>query len=127
MEELVANLKLAMADRIRTNSWMAPSTKEAALAKLDKMDVMVGYPDKGRDYSGLTLDPADLYGNVERRAAFEYAYALQDLGKPGDRRKGAMKAQEVKAYNGGLENKIVFPAGILQASLLSVGRSEEHT
>src|SRR3546814_6019979 len=46
MEELVANLKLAMADRIRTNSWMAPSTKEAALAKLDKMDVMVGYPDK---------------------------------------------------------------------------------
>src|SRR3546814_1526690 len=81
MEELVANLKLAMADRIRTNSWMAPSTKEAALAKLDKMDVMVGYPDKWRDYSGLTLDPADLYGNVERSAAFEYAYALQDLGK----------------------------------------------
>src|SRR3546814_2308284 len=73
---------------------MAPSTKEAALAKLDKMDVMVGYPDKWRDYSGLTLDPADLYGNVERSAAFEYAYALQDLGKPVDRRKWAMNAQE---------------------------------
>src|SRR3546814_270795 len=121
MEELVANLKLAMADRIRTNSWMAPSTKEAALAKLDKMDVMVGYPDKWRDYSGLTLDPADLYGNVERSAAFEYAYALQDLGKPVDRRKWAMNAQEVNAYNGGLENKIVFPAGILQAPFFSEG------
>src|SRR3546814_15134598 len=81
MEELVANLKLAMADRIRTNSWMAPSTKEAALAKLDKMDVMVGYPDKWRNYSGLTLDPADLYGNVERSAAFEYRSEERRVGK----------------------------------------------
>src|SRR3546814_1787436 len=86
MEALVANLKLAMGDRIRGNSWMAPATKEAALAKLDRMDVMVGYPDKWRDYSALKLDPADLYGNVERSAAFEYAYALEDLDKPVDRR-----------------------------------------
>ncbi len=29
-----------------------------------------------------------------------------------------MTPQTVNAYNGGLENKIVFPAGILQAPLL---------
>ncbi len=119
METLVANLKLAMGDRIRGNSWMAPATKEAALAKLAKMDVMVGYPDKWRDYSGLKIDPADLYGNVKRSAAFEYAYGLADLGKPVDRKKWAMNPQEVNAYNGGLENKIVFPAGILQAPYFS--------
>ena len=119
MESLVANLKLAMGDRIRGNSWMAPATKEAALAKLDKMDVMVGYPDKWRDYSGLKIDPADLYGNVKRSAAFEYAYQLADLDKPVDRKKWSMNAQEVNAYNGGLENKIVFPAGILQAPYFS--------
>lgn len=119
METLVANLKLAMGDRIRGNSWMAPGTKEAALAKLDKMDVMVGYPDKWRDYSGLKIDPADLYGNVKRSAAFEYAYQLADLDKPVDRKKWSMNPQEVNAYNGGLENKIVFPAGILQAPYFS--------
>ena len=119
METLVANLKLAMGDRIRKNSWMAPATKEAALAKLAKMDVMVGYPDKWRDYSGLKIDPADLYGNVKRSAAFEYAYALSDLNRPVDRKKWAMNPQEVNAYNGGLENKIVFPAGILQAPYFS--------
>ena len=119
METLVANLKLAMGDRIRGNSWMAPATKEAALAKLDKMDVMVGYPDKWRDYSGLKIDPADLYGNVKRSAAFEYAYQLADLDKPVDRKKWSMNPQEVNAYNGGLENKIVFPAGILQAPYFS--------
>ncbi|MBA3941228.1 MAG: peptidase M13 [Sphingopyxis sp.] len=119
METLVANLKLAMGDRIRGNSWMAPATKEAALAKLAKMDVMVGYPDKWRDYSGLKIDPADLYGNVKRSTAFEYAYGLSDLNKPVDRKKWAMNPQEVNAYNGGLENKIVFPAGILQAPYFS--------
>ncbi len=119
MEMLVTNLKLAMGDRIRTSSWMAAPTKEAALAKLTKMDVMVGYPDKWRDYSALKIDPTDLYGNVKRSSVFEYAYALGDLNKPVDRKKWAMNPQEVNAYNGGLENKIVFPAGILQAPYFS--------
>ena len=114
MEELVANLKKAAAVRIRGNRWMGDSTKQAALAKLEKMDVMVGYPDKFRDYSRLEMKPDDLYGNIRRSAAFEWAYQLEDLNKPVDRRKWAMSPATVDAYNGGLENKIVFPAGILQ-------------
>src|SRR5689334_22963215 len=114
MEELVANLKKAAAQRIQGNSWMGEATKQAALVKLSKMDVMVGYPDKFRDYSKLILKPDDLYGNVRRSAAFEWAYQMEDLNKPVDRKKWAMSPATVDAYNGGLENKIVFPAGILQ-------------
>jgi len=114
MEELVANLKKAAAKRIQGNSWMGAATKQAALTKLGKMDVMVGYPDKFRDYSKLVMKPDDLYGNVKRSAAFEWAYQLEDLNKPVDRKKWAMSPATVNAYNGGLENKIVFPAGILQ-------------
>ena len=114
MQELVANLKLAMADRIKANSWMAPTTKAAALDKLSRMMVMVGYPDKFRDYSKLTVKADDLYGNVQRSGAFEYQYQLSDLGKTVDRKKWSMTPQTVNAYNGGLQNKIVFPAGILQ-------------
>ncbi len=115
MNDLVANLKTAMAARIRKSDWMSPETKTAALEKLSKMDVMVGYPDKWRDYSSLKIDPADLYGNVQRSNRFEWEYQLSDLGKPVDRKKWGMTPQTVDAYNGGLENKIVFPAGILQA------------
>ena len=114
MEELVANLKKAAAARIQGNSWMGAATKQAALTKLSKMDVMVGYPDKFRDFSKLTIKPDDLYGNVKRSNAFEWAYGLEDLNKPVDRKKWAMSPATVNAYNGGLENKIVFPAGILQ-------------
>ena len=114
MEELVANLKKAAAERIQGNSWMSDATKKAALTKLAKMDVMVGYPDTFRDYSKLELKADDLYGNVKRSAAFEWAYQIEDLNKPVDRKKWAMSPATVDAYNGGLENKIVFPAGILQ-------------
>jgi putative endopeptidase len=115
MNQLVANLKTAMGARIQKSDWMSAETKKAALEKLTKMDVMVGYPDKWRDYSKLKVDAADLFGNVERSAQFEWDYQLSDLGKPVDRKKWAMTPQTVNAYNGGLENKIVFPAGILQA------------
>ena len=113
MEELVDNLKKAAAVRINGNSWMSAPTKKAALVKLDKMQVMVGYPEKFRDYSKLVMKPDDLYGNVKRSAAFEWDYQLSELGKPVDKKKWSMSPATVNAYNGFLENKIVFPAGIL--------------
>ncbi|MFC0588162.1 M13 family metallopeptidase [Novosphingobium aquiterrae] len=114
MESLVANLKLAMADRIRSNDWMSAPTKTAAMDKLTRMDVMVGYPDTFRSYDALKIDAGDLYGNVMRANRFNTDYAMADLGKKVDRKKWGMNPQTVNAYNGGLENKIVFPAGILQ-------------
>jgi putative endopeptidase len=114
MVELVGNLKTAMADRIEKNSWMSEPTKKAALDKLSRMDVMVGYPDKFRDYSALNIDPTDLYGNVQRAQRFNADYDMEDLGKPVNHKKWGMNPQTVNAYNGGGENKIVFPAGILQ-------------
>ena len=115
MEELVGNLKKAAAVRIKDNGWMSAATKQAALVKLDKMQVMVGYPEEFRDYSKLVMKGDDLYGNVKRSAAFEYEYQLSELGKSVDKKKWSMSPATVNAYNGFLENKIVFPAGILQA------------
>jgi len=115
IQDLVANLKTAMGQRIENAAWMAPTTKAEALKKLAKMDVQVGYPDKWRDYSGLKIDPTDLYGDVERSESFEWAYGVSDLGKAVDHKKWGMTPQTVNAYNGGLENRIVFPAAILQA------------
>jgi putative endopeptidase len=115
MDALVANLKTAMAARIRNLAWMSAQTKDQALEKLSKMTVMVGYPVKWRDYSTLKIDQADLYGNLTRSIAFEAAYQFNKVGKPVDQAEWGMTPQTVDAYNGGLENKIVFPAGILQA------------
>lgn len=114
MEQLVENLKLAMADRIKANTWMSEPTKQAALAKLGNTMVMVGYPDQWRDYSALELTAGDLYGNVARSSLFKSNYSLSKIGKPVDRKLWFMSPQTVNAYNGGQLNEIVFPAAILQ-------------
>ena len=124
MEALVVNLKIAMAERINANGWMSAPTKTAALEKLGKMDVMVGYPDKFRNYDGLQIVAGDLYGNVQRANRFNTDYAMSDLGKKVDRKKWGMNPQTVNAYNGGLENKIVFPAGILQAPMFDLAADD---
>lgn len=115
MLELVTNLKAAMAERIRGNGWMSQPTKATALEKLSRMDVMVGYPDKFRDYRSLKIRPDDLYGNIKRTSRFNFLYSMEDLGKPVDRSKWFINPQTVDAYNVAVQNVIVFPAGILQA------------
>jgi putative endopeptidase len=117
MEEMVRNLQAAMRARIEGAAWMTPETRAAALDKLDKQRVKVGYPSKWRDYSGLELRPDDLYGNVKRAGAFTTRYYFDRIGKPVDREEWLMTPQTVNAYFAPLANEIVFPAAMLQAPM----------
>ena len=115
MEELVANLRAAMTARIRGLDWMSPETKEQALYKMSRFGVKIGYPDEWREYDGLRLEPGDLYGNVERSAAFEWAFNVAKLTQPVNPLEWGMTPQTVNAYYNPVRNEIVFPAAILQA------------
>ncbi|MCS6624972.1 hypothetical protein N0B44_18825 [Roseibacterium beibuensis] len=115
MEELVANLRAAMTARIEGLDWMSPETKQQALYKMSRFGVKIGYPDEWREYDGLRLVPGDLYGNVERSAAFEWAFNVAKLTKPVNPLEWGMTPQTVNAYYNPVRNEIVFPAAILQA------------
>ncbi len=114
MEALVGNLKTAMGVRIQKLDWMGPETKRKALEKLGKFTVKIGYPDKWRDYSALTIREGDLYGNVERAAAFDWAYDVARMNGPVDRSEWEMTPATINAYYSSTKNEIVFPAAILQ-------------
>ena len=115
MEELVANLRLAMTARLQRLDWMSEETRQQALYKMSTFNVKIGYPEQWRVYDGLALVPGDLYGNVERSSAFEWAYNLGKLNKPVDPLEWGMTPQTVNAYYNPPRNEIVFPAAILQA------------
>jgi putative endopeptidase len=115
MEQLVANLRAAMTERIRNLDWMSDATKEQALYKMSRFGVKIGYPDEWRSYDGLQLVPGDLYGNVERASAFEWAWNLGKLDRPVNPLEWGMTPQTVNAYYNPPRNEIVFPAAILQA------------
>ena len=114
MLELVSGIRDAMKVRIEKLDWMSPATKARALEKLAKFNVKIGYPDKWRDYSGLTINADDLYGNVERAVAFDWNYHVARLDQPVDRSEWGMTPPTVNAYYHPTRNEIVFPAAILQ-------------
>lgn len=117
MEALVKNLQISLAERIKAQDWMSNATKQAALDKLNSFYVKIGYPDKWKDMSGLTIDPKlSYYENVQNCRKF---WAKWDIdyraGKPVDRDEWFMTPQTVNAYYNPTTNEICFPAGILQA------------
>ena len=112
--EMVNNLKAAMREHIGHLDWMDDATKQAALAKLDAFGVKIGYPDKWRDYSSLTIDRTSYFENVRRAIEFDIQYNINKIGKPVDKTEWGMTPPTVNAYYSPTRNEIVFPAGILQ-------------
>ncbi|WLI88940.1 M13-type metalloendopeptidase [Massilia sp. R2A-15] len=114
MEQLVKNMLEAYKQSIDTLDWMSPATKKEAQAKLAKFSPKIGYPNKWRDYSALTIKQGDLAGNMMRARTFAYNRGINKLGKPIDREEWGMTPQTVNAYYNSTMNEIVFPASILQ-------------
>lgn len=115
MEDLVANLTAAFAERLENLSWMDDETREQALLKLSTFEPRIGYPDEWTDYSSLEIDADDLFGNLQRINAFNWNQQVEDLGGPVDRNEWPYPPQTVNASYNPLMNQITFPAGILQA------------
>ena len=122
MDELVGNLIEAYRQSIAELEWMTAETRERALAKLDKFTPKIGHPEVWRDYSSLTIDRDDLFGNVRRAAIFEHDRNIDKVGAPIDRTEWHMPPQMVNAYYNPSMNEIVFPAAILQYPFFDAGR-----
>lgn len=113
-QELVDNVMQALRARIEQLDWMSPETKQKALAKWDSFLPKIGYPERWRDWSGLTIEPQGFYANLEAASRFNYRHDLDKIGKPTDRQEWGMYPQTVNAYYSSTDNTINFPAAILQ-------------
>ena len=115
--EMTRQIEDAMALRIQQLDWMSPATKQQALVKLHAIRNKVGYPDKWRDYSSVTIAADDFYGNSLRATEFETHREFNKVGKPVDRNEWGMTPPTVNAYYDPQMNDINFPAGVLQPPL----------
>jgi putative endopeptidase len=114
MDQLVANLRSAMGERLKTLPWMDEKTRAEAQKKLATFDPRIGYPVKWRDYSALTIEPGKIFENVRNARKFEWNRQVMRLNQPVDRAEWGMTPQAVNAYYDPLMNQITFPAAILQ-------------
>ena len=115
MLKLVHNLQISLGQRILAQEWMSQTTKDKALEKLAAYKIKIGYPDKWKDFSSLTIDSKNsFYENMLKVKRFMIADNYSDFGKPVDREKWGMTPQTVNAYYNPGTNEICFPAAILQ-------------
>ena len=115
--DMVDRIEAAMGQRIRQLDWMSPETKQQALVKLAAIRNKIGYPDKWRDYSSLTIVHDDLAGNIRRGGEFELHRQINKIGKLVDRGEWEISPATVDAYYNPQMNDINFPAGVLQPPL----------
>lgn len=98
---------------IQDLDWMSDETKQAALDKLAKIDIKIGYPSQWRNYDGLVIDSSDLIGNLMRINAADYQRRTDSVGKPVDRSVWQTPAYASNAYYYRVMNELVIPAGYL--------------
>lgn len=125
MLKIVNNLKIALGEHIATLPWMSETTKINALVKLNSFTVKIGYPDKWKDYSGITVDVNKSYWeNVKNAIIFKSKEEYAKCGKQVDRDEWFMTPQTVNAYYNPTTNEICFPAGILQPPFFDVNADD---
>jgi putative endopeptidase len=114
IQQLVANLLKAYEADIGTLTWMTPATQQKALEKIRRFTPKVGYPDRWRDYSALTIVPGELVRDATNTVVFEWNRELKRIDTAVDRGEWDMTPPTNNAYYNPTLNEIVFPAGILQ-------------
>jgi putative endopeptidase len=112
--QIVNTLVNALHQRIEKLDWMSPATRTQALAKLGAITRKIGFPDKWKDYSTLTIMPGLYLANARAADLWAAARDWAKIGKPVDRTEWGMTPPTVNAYYNPQFNEIVFPAGILQ-------------
>jgi putative endopeptidase len=123
--EMVGHIKDEFATRLRSNAWLDEPTRQAALEKLGRIDIQVGYPARWVDFSGLDIRPDDHFGNVQRAGRFAFQRDIGQIGKPvlGNRFAVATKTTPISvnsAYNF-TTNTIDITAAILQPPFYKPG------
>ena len=120
MNDLVGNLRKALAQSLADNDWMSAATKKEASTKLDLFTTKIGYPDKFKTYDGLAIVPGKPLENGVAAGAWSWKEDLAKLGGPVDRSEWFMLPQTVNAYYNPSVNEIVFPAAILQPPFFNI-------
>jgi len=117
--EMTLAIEQAMGRDIDSLDWMSPETKVQAKEKLHTVMNKIGYPDKWRDYSTLSIVRGEPLGNLQRVRQFNFNRQLAKIGKPVDKSEWFMSPPTVNASYDPQQNNVNFPAGYFQPPFFS--------
>lgn len=125
VEAKVATMIDVYKSRLETANWLASETRVKAITKLNVTTAHIGYPEKlPETYAKKVIDEnLSLIENAQNLAKISIAHSWSKWNKPVDTTEWGMPVHMVNAYYSPQQNKIVFPAAILQAPFYSLEQS----
>ncbi|KAL0094127.1 hypothetical protein F4703DRAFT_1727255 [Phycomyces blakesleeanus] len=124
VEKFVDLIQSSWLKRLPELDWLDAQTRSRAISKMSKIKHKLGYSIKSPDirsdenlkeyYQNINITTTSFYDNENSATAWELADIWSRMGKPIDKARWMMDAQEVNAYYTRTGNEIVVPAGILR-------------
>lgn len=115
-EAVAASLRTAFRQRIEHLDWMGASTKAKALQKLDRLQVTIGLPEKGIDFSTMVLRRDSYVLNEIRAHAWARQIEMKRLNARVDRTAGDPETTLGEAYYDVTLNQLFLgPGSVLNA------------
>ncbi|XP_065218845.1 endothelin-converting enzyme homolog isoform X3 [Planococcus citri] len=121
-KKMINDIRDAFKQNFEKLRWMDLQTLLLAKNKADSITDMIGFPDYILDpkelnskYEGLDIKEDEYFLNNIRINQFRIKENLEKLDQPVNKSKWLMTPSTVNAYYSPNTNRIVFPAGILQA------------
>jgi endothelin-converting enzyme/putative endopeptidase len=124
VQVIAKNVIAAFRERVGGVSWLSAASKQQALTKLSSLYFGVAYPEEWPNYSTLTIDPMDAFGNLNRVAGWNYDHALGRLGQRDRHTDWWITPQSASAFLLFNQNAYNFSAALLQAPKFDSTASE---
>lgn len=127
---MVERIREAAIASLRHTSWMAASTREAAVEKLRRMDVQLCWPEHWKAMDGPCggLDPTDYVANLLSISGQATEESLKQIARgcrsPPSLNGWPRPVYEVNAYYYPEENRFVLPAAILRPPFYDPSKSK---
>ncbi len=126
VENMVKDIIDVYKTRIENVDWMSDKTKEKALLKLDKLNILIGYPEVYKDpYEYAQINSDSYYENYVSLLLSEHKKDIEEQFTPISKNDMLVPAYEVNAGYRPSMNQIIFPAAILQAPFYDYDASYE--
>jgi len=124
VQEMVGELLAVLTEDVGRLEWMAPATRQQALAKLAAYDVKVGYPDAWVDHSSLVVRRDAFWAVVAAARRFGVETGRQRVGGRTGRAVWQLAPSSPLAYIDVQLNQIALPAGFLQGPAFDPGGTD---
>lgn len=113
-------------ERLTNNTWLKEETKKMAIKKLDKMELLIGYPEKYKNiYDEFLIDEnISMFENIMKIKEIKIKENFSKISKDVNKKEWGMSADTVNAYYSPTNNLICFPAAILQEPFYSINQSK---